>query len=149
VSRIPLLSPVHMNSGNAVECFINLASINTTVSSSLQAQVSDDTLVALILSIRALLERIHSKSSSEEDIAAFCRLTSLPTVRLLVECRQHPPFAALDSWPHLLLLELSNFCSRIVTQCNSPPHVKNSVERMLDRVHMHACAQVPGVLLDT
>jgi hypothetical protein len=134
-----------MNPGDAVEYLTNLAS-TAPQNTANHAPVPDHTLVSLILSIRALLERIHAKSSLGEDVAAFCTLTSLPNIRLLVQCRQYPPFAALESWPHLLFLELSNFCPKLVTQCKSPPHVKNTVERELGRIHMHACAQVPGVL---
>jgi len=123
-----------------VECLIELAS--TACLDSNQVPLS-----LLFVSVRALLERIRSKSfsSSSEDLAAFSQLTTLSSVRLWVECRQHPPFASPDSWPHLVLLELSNFCSGLVTQTAISNHAQASVERAFALVHKHACAQVPGV----
>lgn len=137
-----------MNSTDAVDVLLKLASAAHNHPVSSLDQPSNDSLVLHIVAIRALLQGIEAKSSSEQDIAAFCRLTCVPSIRLLIECRQHTALASLESWPHLLLFELSSFCSRLIGLSKHSNIPKTSVDGIIANVHLHACAQLPGVLFD-
>lgn len=135
-----------MSPEDAVTMLLNLASLNSLRSPSSHAQVSEATLVPLIVTVRALLERIRTNTASEQDKSAFGRLICTHTIRLLIECRQSPAYATLESWPHLLLLHLSEFCSSIVTRI---PKRKTRLDELLTTAHQHACAQLPGVSIHT
>lgn len=99
-----------------------------------------------LLATRTLLQKMTSPSPSQSDIAAFCILTSLDSIRTLLECRRHSEWARLDSWPNALLSYLSYFCSWHVLNEKLPlgTHEESTLNQALGRGHLAACSQLPG-----
>jgi hypothetical protein len=104
-----------------------------------------ESLVASLVTIRAMLERMAEFTPSESDISAFCILASLDNIRVLLECRRHPECAQVDSWSNIILADLSKFASKVISNTiHSGPLADSTLGRARSRMYLEACSQLPG-----
>jgi hypothetical protein len=128
-----------------VQSFLARASRLLHLQSTTIPSLPSDSLVASLVTIRAMLERMAEFTPSESDISAFCILASLDNIRVLLECRRHPECAQVDSWSNIILADLSKFAFKVISNSShSGPLTDSTVDRAMSRMYLEACSQLPG-----
>jgi hypothetical protein len=106
--------------------------------------MSDDLISELVASVRGLLRQMSPLRKSSDQLIPFCQLISFKTIDCLLRCRRGR-WSAPDSWLNIILLELVEYCSQLVSRSAYERCSRGGrVQKVLLGLSLDSCAQLPG-----